>query len=561
MTDYDKRYASAAQMLLDLETVRQAEDPFAVTPAMLPSMRVGLDDTPFQPAIDPMVGQVAAAGAAAAQAAPRPQPAGFGPAAAAGVAAGVAGVGRPRIRVVNWWTGRHEVEHPAQDSPTAPHAGPAFGFPGAAPPPPWPPKPEEVARYAQHVAAGAMGSAGEALRKAGEALRRSGDPAKPAGPRTPGVPAHEQLARARSRMEERRRRAADRLHLRRKPTAEFRAAPNRGVIIAVVAMVGLFVWISSSQSRRPAPSITARSGDWSSVSGSISPEVLLPDVPDPRELVDEAMASAREGQDAAIQQLEGTREELRARLQSGELGRVAAGRIQQHIAEIDASIAQLQTQVGATRNAAPAVVRVEADADDMPADKSPADMAFWRERDSGVDAVYPVEAQLMDAWADAESTAIVVIDIPKPLSAAQEKAITNALLAVAHAGVRLVGDYPHNPAIEVDSTRQLDMVARMLAARGIEPADSEKAKANVQKWLVGEADIDAAVWIRSAQDPLRGVEKAGKPKPAQDQAGESARLAFTVVSPEVSRLGEDRREKVTEVVRRIAETLSGESGQ
>jgi hypothetical protein len=39
MTDYDKRYTSAAAMLADLEVVRRAADPFAVKPAELPSVR------------------------------------------------------------------------------------------------------------------------------------------------------------------------------------------------------------------------------------------------------------------------------------------------------------------------------------------------------------------------------------------------------------------------------------------------------------------------------------------------------------------------------------------
>ncbi len=41
MTDYDKRYASAAELLRDIEFVRGAVDPFAVKPAELPSMRGG----------------------------------------------------------------------------------------------------------------------------------------------------------------------------------------------------------------------------------------------------------------------------------------------------------------------------------------------------------------------------------------------------------------------------------------------------------------------------------------------------------------------------------------
>ncbi|MBL8762389.1 MAG: hypothetical protein JNL50_13920, partial [Phycisphaerae bacterium] len=44
MTDYDKRYRSAAEMLADIDVLRRAADPFAVRPIDLPSMRAGLND-------------------------------------------------------------------------------------------------------------------------------------------------------------------------------------------------------------------------------------------------------------------------------------------------------------------------------------------------------------------------------------------------------------------------------------------------------------------------------------------------------------------------------------
>jgi serine/threonine protein kinase len=49
MTEYDKRYASALAMLEDLRVVASAQDPFAVKPADLPSMR----GTPASEAVDP----------------------------------------------------------------------------------------------------------------------------------------------------------------------------------------------------------------------------------------------------------------------------------------------------------------------------------------------------------------------------------------------------------------------------------------------------------------------------------------------------------------------------
>lgn len=143
MTDYDKRYESAALMLEDIETVLRADDPYAVKPFALPSMR-GSEAAHHGAADQHGWEGVAAAGAAAApnggQASPGQAPsfgrkagpvasvlgqvgeyvdsaigqarqaaaqAGAG-AAAAGVAAAAAG-GKPRIKVTNWWSGKYEI--------------------------------------------------------------------------------------------------------------------------------------------------------------------------------------------------------------------------------------------------------------------------------------------------------------------------------------------------------------------------------------------------------------------------------------------------------------------
>ncbi len=579
MTDYDKRYPSSAQMLLDLETVRNAPDPFAVTPAMLPSMRIGLDDTPIQPPIDPMVGQAAAAGAAAnaprpgqapfnpGQAGPQAGPqAGFGGFGAAGVGAvagGVAGVGRPRIRVTNWWTGRHEVEHAGHESPTAPHAG--FGFGGGQAPPPWPPKPEEFGRYAQNVAVGALGSASEALRQAGERLRRVGvntPPGASAGPRTPGVSAREQLSRARARMEARRKAARERLHFRRRGTAEFRNSPNKGVIIAVIAMIGIVTWISNSHTERKATTIRSRSVDWSSASGSVTPSDITIDPPviadHVTSAVHEAMAAVTAGKEDALASLEESRDGLKEQLDEQRRNSTASKTLRKQIAEMDKQIAAMRAEIEQSKSQPPTAA-ASLPAEPAPADdQSPADLAFWRERSGADKALYPIEAQFQDVWEVADSTALVVIDIPKPLSAEQEQAVVKALLAVANTGVKLVGDFPHNPAIEGEAAGQLDKVARLLAARGIEEPDSDKARKNVSKWLLSEPSIDAAVWIRLAKDPIRDSSK--KQKAAKTPEDAPPALAFTVVSPEVEKLDEARRDHVTDVVKQIAETLSGESG-
>jgi len=102
MTDYDKRYRTARAMLADLEVVLGADDPFAIKPAQLPSMKGvdAADDTPeahdddfAAVPLDPVEmpeperqNPLRAAAAPPAFAAESPSPA-------------------ARPKVANWWTG------------------------------------------------------------------------------------------------------------------------------------------------------------------------------------------------------------------------------------------------------------------------------------------------------------------------------------------------------------------------------------------------------------------------------------------------------------------------
>jgi serine/threonine protein kinase len=125
MTDYDRRYASAAEMLADLRVVQSAADPFRLKPIDLPSVS-GRD------AGEP----VAAPWADAAQASPPFEPAPIG--------AGVRGnpapplpppapAGRPNLTVSDWWSGRYSVAGRPQPAPAR-----RVPFP---PPPPAAPSP------------------------------------------------------------------------------------------------------------------------------------------------------------------------------------------------------------------------------------------------------------------------------------------------------------------------------------------------------------------------------------------------------------------------------------
>jgi hypothetical protein len=113
MTDYSKRYETAAQMLEDLDFVSRAPDPYAVKPAELPSMR-GIGAPPAEepdeaPGVEVEV--VAAAGSPVPPPAAAPVETPAEPVAAAAPAAAEVGRSRsrPRIRVTNWWTGAYEV--------------------------------------------------------------------------------------------------------------------------------------------------------------------------------------------------------------------------------------------------------------------------------------------------------------------------------------------------------------------------------------------------------------------------------------------------------------------
>lgn len=111
MTDYDRRYTSAAEMLADLRVVRDAADPFRLKPVDLPSVH-GRGEV-FQPeaAPEPFDAGVRPGPAHAARATPippSPRPA-----------------GRPNLTVADWWSGRYTVA--GRPTPAAAKATPAPG--------------------------------------------------------------------------------------------------------------------------------------------------------------------------------------------------------------------------------------------------------------------------------------------------------------------------------------------------------------------------------------------------------------------------------------------------
>ncbi len=99
MAEYDRRYPSSAAMLADLRVVMLADDPFKVKPADLPSVKLG-DKVEPTPIPEPMPAYGVAHEARAASPVPpaTPEPVQVGER-----------VGRPKVNIVGWWSGKYAV--------------------------------------------------------------------------------------------------------------------------------------------------------------------------------------------------------------------------------------------------------------------------------------------------------------------------------------------------------------------------------------------------------------------------------------------------------------------
>lgn len=100
MTDYDRRYANAAEMLADLRVVQEASDPFKLKPVDLPSVSGKPVDAPaFTPEQPADAFEEAMAASVRPSDEPRRSP--VPPAQAP------APTGRPKLNITGWWTGRY----------------------------------------------------------------------------------------------------------------------------------------------------------------------------------------------------------------------------------------------------------------------------------------------------------------------------------------------------------------------------------------------------------------------------------------------------------------------
>ncbi|MHC4975922.1 MAG: serine/threonine protein kinase [Planctomycetota bacterium] len=221
MTEYDRRYSTANQMLSDLRAIIASPDMFSMKPAMLPSMKAG--DGVDMPEVQVQEDVVAAAAAGtprppkaenASEFTPdSPEPSAHNEPPRRGERVD------PKISVANWWTGRYTPSgKPKARMPMQPNAG------------------VEAKVYGFGIGA-AQEEIEEAVDEVSDMLSGFGvRPARAARvPRDRRAPAQEQLRNARRRASK----ARERMRHRRSVHCKnrFSREPNKGVGVAVFAAV------------------------------------------------------------------------------------------------------------------------------------------------------------------------------------------------------------------------------------------------------------------------------------------------------------------------------------
>lgn len=310
MAEYDSRYASAGEMLRDLDFVMGLSDPAAARPVDLPSMQAGAAGASFQPVeaepfvVPPRAARVEEAAyhrasPAAASPVPPQNPAeGAAHAAAtvlehAGEALRDAGFpnvadrmrakaasirNHPRIRMTDWWRGGFSVD--------------GVSFSPTPPPPARPVNTEEADRLRAQRAAGGFATP----------ARHQGGPRRSA---------REQLDSARARVRARQERASSRFRHGAPPRA-YSNKPNAGVGIAVAALcvVVAGAFVAGRNVRDNSKNIVI--SDWSSedirdaLRGGI--EDLKSDLAEGADGAHEGVSSAKDGvREAAVALRDGVR--------------------------------------------------------------------------------------------------------------------------------------------------------------------------------------------------------------------------------------------------------------
>lgn len=426
MADYDNRYDTAGQMLADLQFVRDAQDPFAVRVADLPSMRQGGAPASFdEPIVERDIETPAATPATPASYTPPAARAGSPvpprPPEPVGAGAPQRKPGRPAIVVTNWWRGGFRVDNgapqPVADTPLGRAARKAEEFLGV------------------NLRGGAA----------------AGGAASPLG-RT----AKEQLERARSRARAAQQRAHRRMNSHR-ATRSYGAQVNSGVAVAFLIFLGgcvllAGVIISAANNGRHGRI---------SVSASSSPEVRV-------EVASSSDDAGAANIDAAA---------------AGALGRALSRAFADLKIDLDADAETIgeQARVFAERFKAAAAkaareaqtieaqdIRVNAEGPVAIAPGGRVAVGGGERPASGAKAINPA-LLFAGSW--------VVIDDAPPKGDPRARA-DQIIDRLADAGVTLVTDD------DADATEALELIASARAAVGVTAlADDPDASARLLRWL------------------------------------------------------------------------------
>jgi hypothetical protein len=485
MTDYDKRYLRASDMLADLEVVRSAPDPFAVRLADLPSVRGGAAEpapapdhfaqhgAPFTPLTAPAVAQAASAHAARSPHNAQPEPASTDPAAnapsnPAGEAASQGGTTRhrPRIVITDWFKGQYAVTG-GDDVPVAAARQSNTGFgpggfrPGAS-------GPRAAAAVAMATAADAMNRAAQHFGAANpHANRRANPHAQPQpvpeagaadfGPPAPGqarrtprvraIPdpsrrsAADQVRSARERAAAARHRAQTRMAGRYAPfrNTDANAGAGKGASAAIFGFIGVCVLFA----------------------GGIVTAALM------RGTGDANLASAPDGARVVVSDPSFPTPPSVPDLTNGFAVPAIA----------DGSSHSVQTRIdSAIRQATDRIVEIQ--------------------------EVFREAGELASVAAQSPGgTVIVVTDVLPPMTRDARASIDGAMARLMAFGFTLVGSVQGVDVEGEDLDRQIELIAQVRSARGQVPLGTPDADRILQGYLAAHPDAgDAIVWITPGED-------------------------------------------------------------
>lgn len=487
MTDLNKRYASAAEMLGDLRVILAAADPYMLKPIDLPSMR-GSADPDLAPASlepEPAVFQAAARTpqppradhAAAAQAAAAAAAANAIPDAGATPAARRA----PSIRVADWLTGKYESTGGVPSN-----AGPVD---------------------LREMASGAQRAVQNAVNVAASAFSHPGAPRKGGAS---GVPAHEQVLRAQERVRSAQARIASKLGRasRRAPgvgsgdspffmnvqagSRRFSTRPNAGVSVAFVAFMIIGVVIVFAANR----SVRERNAAATAVIGANTQEQVDRAIAEMRTQIESGIADdfSAAVHDGIADVHEGIADVHDAMAQSAfemkrgsdAMGGNAAPLGDKKLAEANAVGEMLSDIVSAIKRSAAS----RSQASPVPAAPTPPAIpaTVWM---PGVD-----ELGLPDTGEDAESLGQVLLlnMVPADMAEPNKPQVDGIERQLAAAGFEVLGG----------ASSPVDTQTLAQAKRTIElsqPGDTE-AEDRVRRWLRTQpATLSGVMWIGAGTEP------------------------------------------------------------